>query len=114
MPAKISIPIIPRVVQIPTCAECSAPMRLIKIGPYRPKHSIPIKADLEERTFECSECLYSENWIFTATQAASVGGLVIFGCTPNASPQNALGPNRARGKRSLGHGGGSRPWPRQS
>jgi hypothetical protein len=25
-------------------------------------------------------------------EAASVGGLVIFGCTPNASPHNALRP----------------------
>jgi endogenous inhibitor of DNA gyrase (YacG/DUF329 family) len=63
MPAKTPIPIIRGAFQ--ACPECAALMRMVKTGPYRPNHSIPVKEALEERTFECPECRHSESWVFT-------------------------------------------------
>jgi hypothetical protein len=74
MPAKNLIPIVPDIIQIPACSKCSAPMRFVKTGPYRPTHSIPIEVGIKQHTFQCPECRHSENWVFAATQAASVGG----------------------------------------
>ena len=66
--------IVPGAVQSPACSKCSAPMRLVKIGRYRPRCSIPIEVGIKEHSFECPKCRHSENWVFAATQAASVGG----------------------------------------
>jgi hypothetical protein len=40
-------------------------MRLVKIGRYRPRCSIPIEVGIKEHSFECSECRHSESWVFT-------------------------------------------------
>jgi hypothetical protein len=53
---KCAMPYIPDIHLIPSCPQCSAQMKLVRV--------IPVDEGLEDRTFVCLKCHHVDTWGF--------------------------------------------------
>ena len=52
----------------PTCPQCSEPMKLARVAPFKGY------ADIQDRTYECAKCGHSESWIASQHVPKAKGG----------------------------------------
>jgi hypothetical protein len=68
MRAKKSLPDIPGLSLRPACPKCSVPMKLARTAPFRGY------ADIQDQTYECSQCGHAESWIASQNIPKAEGG----------------------------------------
>ena len=51
----------------PTCPRCSEPLKLARTAPFKGY------TDIQDRTYECPKCGYSESWIASQNVAKGEG-----------------------------------------